>query len=244
MHDLKSQDFRPVVCIGNLPVTQSTLFCMISSSEFSEPKSRQERQERRARLERESEIVKSQIQELKNKLPGLYKAGHNSAPSKQGNVSKKRPAPLGAETGDSKRQKLEYERARRVTSIFLQCNTIVKTLMKSVSLPAFAKVFIYSSKNRPLADRDRYSCNVSCMSYSTPILQPHPQANALTEVCEVRAAVSSSRYIKSTIRFAHLPCLKICGIYISQFCSQFSVHCAERCLPLHQASGHQVQQVP
>lgn len=140
MHDLKRQDFRPVVCIGNLPVTQSTLFCMISSSEFSEPKSRQERQERRARLERESEIVKSQIQELKNKLPGLYKAGHNSAPSKQGNVSKKRPAPLGAETGDSKRQKLEYERARRVTSIFLQCNTIVKTLMKSVSLPAFAKV--------------------------------------------------------------------------------------------------------
>ena len=107
---------------------------MISSSEFSEPKSRQERQERRARLERESEIVKSQIQELKNRLPSLYKAGHTNAPSKQGNVSKKRAAPLGAETGDTKRQRVESERSRRVGLIWQQCNTILKTLGKSVSL--------------------------------------------------------------------------------------------------------------
>ncbi len=107
---------------------------MISSSEFSEPKSRQERQERRTRLERESEIVKSQLHELKNRLPTLYKAGHNSAPSKQGNVSKKRPAPLGAEVGDVKRQRVELERSRRVGSIWQQCNTILKSLSKSVSL--------------------------------------------------------------------------------------------------------------
>ena len=107
---------------------------MISSSEFSEPKSRQERQERRARLERESEIVKSQIQELKNRLPSLYKTGHPSAPTKQGNVSKKRPAPLGAETGDNKRQRIEIERGRRVALIWQQCNTILKGLTKSVRL--------------------------------------------------------------------------------------------------------------
>lgn len=112
---------------------------MISASEFSEPKSRQERQERRARLERESEIVKAQLQELKNRLPTLYKAGPSAGPSKQGNVSKKRPAPLGAETGDSKRQRVELERARRVNSIWQQCHTILKGLSKSVSPipPAF-----------------------------------------------------------------------------------------------------------
>ena len=111
---------------------------MISSSEFSEPKSRQERQERRARLEKESEIVKSQIQELKNRLPQLYKGGANGVPSKQGNVSKKRPAPLSGElAGDSKRQRIELERARRINSIWQQCHTILKGLSKSVStLPA------------------------------------------------------------------------------------------------------------
>lgn len=105
------------------------------SSEFNEPKSKQERQERRARLERESEVVKAQIQELKNRLPHMYKGGPNKGPSKQGNVSKKRPAPSGVETaGDSKRQRIELERARRVNSIWQQCHTILKGLSKSVSV--------------------------------------------------------------------------------------------------------------
>jgi len=102
-------------------------------AEFSDPRSKQERRERRAKLEREGEIVRAQILELKSQLPQLYKGGPSKAPSKQGGVSKKRPAPGLGETTGTKRQKVEFERSKRLSLIWQQCQTIWKTLSKSVS---------------------------------------------------------------------------------------------------------------
>jgi len=106
-------------------------------SEFSDPSNKQERRERRARLEREGELVRAQILELKSQLPQLQRAGPSIAPSKQGGVSKKRPA-HGLGEPVTKRQKVELERSRRVSLIWQQCQTIWKTLSKSVSLSSWA----------------------------------------------------------------------------------------------------------
>ena len=101
---------------------------------YTEPRTKQERRERKAKLEREREQVRSQLTELKSRLPQLRGAGPSKGPSKEqgGAVSKKRPAPGLA--GDAKRQKIEAERAKRVNSIWQQCQTILKTLLKSVGL--------------------------------------------------------------------------------------------------------------
>lgn len=104
-------------------------------SSFSEQSTKQERRERRSKLEKERETVRAQLTELKNRLPQLQRnAGPSKGPSKQGGVSKKRPAAgLNDLSGDAKRQKIEAERAKRVNSIWQQCQTILKTLLKSVS---------------------------------------------------------------------------------------------------------------
>jgi len=107
-------------------------------SEFSDPSNKQERRERRARLEREGELVRAQILELKSQLPQLQRAGPSIAPSKQGGVSKKRPA-HGLGEPVTKRQKVELERSRRVSLIWQQCQTIWKTLSKSKDANVFMK---------------------------------------------------------------------------------------------------------
>lgn len=99
---------------------------------FSEPARKQERRDRRAKLERDREVVRAQLAELKQRLPGLQRSS-SLAPSKQAGVSKKRPAASLVELPeDAKRQKVETERIRRVNGIWQQCQTIVKTLLKSV----------------------------------------------------------------------------------------------------------------
>ena len=147
---------------------------MISSAEFSEPKSKQERQERRARLEREAEVVKAQLQELKNRLPQLYKAGPNGAPSKQGGVSKKRPAPVGGElAGENKRQRVELERARRVNGIWQQCQTILKGLSKSVLFFSAHNLLILPSQDLP------YSHDSTCYLFSTETCLMHSKSQCI-----------------------------------------------------------------
>lgn len=103
---------------------------------YAEAGSKAERQERRARLEREREAVRAQLAELKGRLPQLQRAGPSKGPSKQGGVSKKRPAAADFAhlSGDAKRQRVEVERAKRVNNIWQQCQTILKTLLKSVRL--------------------------------------------------------------------------------------------------------------
>lgn len=104
---------------------------------FSEPRTKQERRERRAKLEKDREFVRAQLAELRQRVPQLQRAAVPSqGPVKQSGVSKKRPASSLADlSGDAKRQKVEAERAKRVNSIWQQCQTILKTLLKSVSLP-------------------------------------------------------------------------------------------------------------
>ena len=113
-------------------IRTSVVVQMNGMTTFVEPATKQERRERRVKLERDRDVVRAQLTELRQRLPGLQKSP-SLGPSKQGGVSKKRPAANLADLPeDVKRQKVETERIRRVNSIWQQCQTIVKTLLKSV----------------------------------------------------------------------------------------------------------------
>ena len=100
--------------------------------DYTQPGKREDRQARRRELTAQKHAVHEQLAELRGRLPGLSRSAMQPQKS---SVSKKRPSDTKWEASrDGKRQRLEQERSRRVNGIWQQCQTILKGIMKSVSV--------------------------------------------------------------------------------------------------------------